>query len=100
MEPELRLQLALAAEGITPLPLWLALRPSNREELVQILPRWRLAPTILSALYYGTAKQSPKVKLFLDFVTEFVGTERDPRLMGAPYRKCFVPSAPRAGDTP
>ena len=89
VEPELRLQLALASQGIAPLPMWLALRPQHTERLVQVLPRWSFEPTVLSALYYGTAKQSPKVKLFLDFLTEFVGTARDPRLMGAPFKKCF-----------
>lgn len=96
VEPELRLGLALAGQGIAPMPMWLALRPQYADRLVQVLPRWRLEPTTLSALYYGTAKQSPKVKVFLDFVTEFVGTERDPRLVGAPYKRCFVPVAERS----
>ena len=91
VEPELRLQLVLAGQGITPLPLWLALRPEHEKVLVQVLPKWRMEPTTLSALYYGSAKLSPKVKLFLDFVTEFVGTARDPRLRGAPYQRCFIP---------
>ncbi len=90
VEPELRLQLALGAQGIAPLPMWLALRPQYRGKLVQVLPKWSIEPTVLSALYYGTARQSPKVKLFLDFLTDFVGTARDPRLMGAPVTKCFV----------
>ena len=98
VEAELRLQLALAGQGITPLPMWLALRPQYAGKLVQILPNWQLEPTVLHALYYGAAKQSPKVKLFLDFVTEFVGTERDPRLMGAPYKRCFTPVAARLGS--
>lgn len=95
VEPELRLHLALAGQGIAPLPMWLALRPRYDGKLVQVLPKWRPEPTMLSALYYGTVKQSPKVKLFLEFVSEFIGTERDPRLEGAPYKSCFIPLTER-----
>ena len=97
VEPELRLHLALAAQGIVPLPMWLALRPEHADALVQVLPNWKMEPTTLSALYYGSAKLSPKVKLFLDFVAEYVGTEKDPRLMGAPLRRCFVPLTSTSG---
>lgn len=92
---ELRLHLALAGQGIAPLPMWLALRPRYDGKLVQVLPKWQLEPTTLFALYYGTMKQSPKVKLFLDFASEFVGTERDPRLEGARYNMCFTPLTER-----
>ena len=91
VEPELRLHLALASQGIVPLPMWLALRPAHAKTLVQVLPQWQMEPTTLSALYYGSAKLSPKVKLFLEFVTKYVGTEHDPRLQGAPVRRCFLP---------
>ena len=91
VEPELRLHLALAGQGIAPLPMWLALRPIYEGKLVRVLPRWEPAPTVLSALYYGTMKQSPKVKLFLEFVSQYVGSRQDPRLAGAPHKACFVP---------
>ena len=91
VELELRLHLALAGQGIAPLPMWLALRPAHAGKLVPVLPNWQLAPTTLSALYYGTVKQSPKVKVFLDFVSKYVGTRQDPRLAGAPHNQCFLP---------
>ena len=30
-----------------------------------------------------------------EFVAEYVGTQQDPRLQGAPYRSCFIPLAER-----
>jgi DNA-binding transcriptional LysR family regulator len=89
-EPEIDLRLALAGEAVAVLPTWLAMRSGFQDVLVPVLSSWKLPPVELSALYFGSSKQTPKVKLFLDFLSEYVCTERDPRLFGLPASTCFA----------
>ena len=75
--------------GIGVLPLYMARQPAIRRRLVQVLPQWNPRPAIISALYFGPAALAPKIKVFLDFVEQFIGTERDPRVKEAPFEGLF-----------
>lgn len=79
-DPGVNLRLATDGLGICLLPLWLAKRPEFRKVLVPILPRWRPEPITLCALFFGVSRLTPKVKALLDFLSEYLGTDRDPRL--------------------
>jgi DNA-binding transcriptional LysR family regulator len=79
-DPGVCLKLATDGLGICVLPLWLAKRPEFRNVLVPILPLWRPEPLTLCALFFGLSRLTPKVKALLDFLTEYLGTDRDPRL--------------------
>ncbi len=74
--------------GIAVLPLYMARQPGIGQRLVPILPTWHPRPAIISALYFGPAALAQKIKVFLDFVGEILGTERDPRVERAPLRDC------------
>lgn len=79
-DPFAALTLAIDGLGICVLPLWLAKRPEFRNILVPILPLWKPEPITLCALFFGLSRLSPKVKALLDFLAEYLGTDRDPRL--------------------
>ncbi len=79
-DPGVHLELATNGVGIAILPLWMALRPALQPLLSPVLPLWRPEPITLCALYTGTARFTPKVKVFLDFIEGYIGTARDPRL--------------------
>ena len=77
------------------LPIWMAKSPANADELVPVLRDWRPDSLPLCALYSGTAGMTPKVKAFLDFVTGYLGTDRDPRVAGGAAYECFEKSKGR-----
>jgi LysR family transcriptional activator of dmlA len=79
-DPFVALTLAIDGLGICVLPLWLAKRPEFRNILVPILPLWRPEPITLCALFFGLSRLTPKVKALLDFLAEYLGNDRDPRL--------------------
>jgi LysR family transcriptional activator of dmlA len=79
-DPGVHLELALQGVGIAVLPLWMARRPAMQQVLAPVLPSWHPAPIALCALYTETARLTPKVKVFLDFIDNYIGTSRDPRL--------------------
>jgi DNA-binding transcriptional LysR family regulator len=79
-DPGVHLRFALDGLGIAVLPLWMAKHPDNRNRLVPILPLWKPEPITLCALFSGSSRLTPKVQALLDFLTEYIGTERDPRL--------------------
>jgi DNA-binding transcriptional LysR family regulator len=79
-DPIVHLKLALDGLGIAILPLWLAKRPDIAPQLIPILPRWNPEPITLCALFFGPARLTPKVQTLLDFLAEYIGTDRDPRL--------------------
>lgn len=79
-DPVIIQQLVLEDFGIAPLPLVMALQPEVRSRLTPILPQWAPQAFMHCALYFGPSRLTPKVQVFLDFVGEFFGTERDPRL--------------------
>jgi LysR family transcriptional regulator, transcriptional activator for dmlA len=89
-DPLVHLKLAVSGLGIAILPLYMAQRPGTREQLVTVLPRWIPEPIIVCALFSGPARMTPKVKVLLDFLGEYMGTDRDPRLHGLPTTGLFT----------
>jgi LysR family transcriptional regulator, transcriptional activator for dmlA len=98
-DPHVNLTLALQDFGICMLPLWMAKWPDVRNQLVPILPQWKAEPLTLCALFSGQSRQTPKVQVLLDFLGEYIGTERDPRLRQKWSREYFtpmsIPSSPK-----
>jgi DNA-binding transcriptional LysR family regulator len=88
-DPVVMCDLVLRGLGIAILPLYMARQPAICPQLVPILPRWHPRPAFISALYFGPHALAPKIKLFLDFVGEFLGTDRDPRVKEAPFKGLF-----------
>jgi LysR family transcriptional activator of dmlA len=80
-EPAVALKLALSGFGIAILPLWMTTPADVRKRLIPILPQWTPEPITLCALFFGPARLTPKVQVLLDFLAEYVGTDRDPRLV-------------------
>jgi hypothetical protein len=64
--------------GITVLPLWSAGRSDVRDALVRVLPLWKPEPITLCALFFGPSRLTPKGEALLDFLGEYIGTERFP----------------------
>jgi DNA-binding transcriptional LysR family regulator len=98
-DPQINLRAALDGLGIVVLPLWMARPYESRKLLVQALPLWRPDPITLCALFFGPSNLTPKVKILLDFLAEYVGTDRDPRLRDAKAQGYFtdVSLRPTAG---
>lgn len=98
-DPHVHLTLALEGLGICILPLWMAKRPDVRERLVPVLPQWKPEPITLCALFFGQSRLTPKVQVLLDFLAEYIGTDRDPRLR-QPWTKGYFTAqsiAPTSG---
>jgi LysR family transcriptional regulator, transcriptional activator for dmlA len=97
-DPAVLLTLALDGLGVTVLPLWMAKRPDLQHKLVPILPLWVPQPLTLCALFFGPSRLTPKVQALLDFLAEYVGTVRDPRLQQRWAKQYFIdPSAHASG---
>ena len=79
--------------GIGNLPLYMAKWPENRKVFVPVLPLWKPEPIVLCALYTGHSRSTPKVHLILDLMSEYIGTERDPRLRQAAPTGIFTESS-------
>jgi len=79
-DPTVALKLAIRGFGIAILPLWMAKSPDVRDDLTPILPQWTPEPITLCALFAGPSRLTPKVQALLDFLDEYIGTDRDPRL--------------------
>jgi DNA-binding transcriptional LysR family regulator len=79
-DPHVHLTLAAAGFGIAVLPLYMAHWPDVRSQLVPVLAGWNPEPITLCALFSGPARVTPKVQVLLDFLGEYLGTDRDPRL--------------------
>jgi DNA-binding transcriptional LysR family regulator len=79
-DPHVHLTLALHGLGVSILPLWMAEWPEVRKQVVPILPRWKPDPISVCALFSGQSRLTPKVQVLLDFLEEYLGTEKDPRL--------------------
>ena len=79
-DPTVAMKLALTGYGIAVLPLWMAKGEQARRALLPVLPLWRPEPITLCALFSGPSRLTPKVQLLLDFLAEYIGTDRDPRL--------------------
>jgi DNA-binding transcriptional LysR family regulator len=89
-DPTVALKLALNGFGIAILPLWMAKRPDVRDALTCILPHWIPEPITLCALFSGPSRESPKVQVLLDFLDEYLGTDREPRLKQGLARGYFT----------
>jgi LysR family transcriptional activator of dmlA len=89
-DPLVHLDLALSGLGIAILPLYMAKRPDTRNRLMPILPLWNPEPLTLCALFSGPARLTPKVQVLLDFLAEYIGTDRDPRLHSVPAKGLFT----------
>jgi LysR family transcriptional regulator, transcriptional activator for dmlA len=89
-DPLVHRQLVLDGAGIAILPLYIALDPAIAKRLVPILPGWQPRPVVPCALYSDSSRLIPKVKVFLDFIQKYLGTDLDPRLRGARARDCFT----------
>ncbi|MGD0295476.1 MAG: LysR substrate-binding domain-containing protein [Bryobacteraceae bacterium] len=79
-DPTVARKLAISGFGVAIMPLWMAKSPDVRSHLTPILPQWTPEPITLCALFSGPARLTPKVQALLDFLDEYLGTDRDPRL--------------------
>jgi LysR family transcriptional regulator, transcriptional activator for dmlA len=79
-DPAVNLKLAIDGVGIAIMPLYMARAPDVRKHLAPILPGWSPEPITLCALFFGPARLTPKVRVLLDFLDEYIGTNWDPRL--------------------
>jgi LysR family transcriptional regulator, transcriptional activator for dmlA len=91
-DPLVHRQLVLDGAGIAILPLYIALDPAITKRLLPILPGWQPRPVVPCALYSDSSRLIPKVKVFLDFIEKYLGTDLDPRLRGTRARDCFTES--------
>ncbi len=89
-DPGVHRDLALCGFGIAILPLWMAKSADLRNRLVPVLPLWSPEPITLCALFSGAARLTPKVQVLLDFLGEYIGTDRDPRLQRVPATGLFT----------
>ena len=56
----------------------MAKRPDVRNGLIPVLPQWTPEPITPCALFSGPSRLTPKVQVLLDFLDEYIGTDRDP----------------------
>jgi LysR family transcriptional activator of dmlA len=75
-DPAVALKIITNGLGIGVLPLWMA----RGAGVVRVLPGWDPEPITLCALFRGPSRLTPKVQVLLDFLGEYIGTDRDPRL--------------------
>jgi LysR family transcriptional regulator, transcriptional activator for dmlA len=79
-DPRVALRLTLDGAGITILPLWTVSDASVCKRLVRVLETWKPTPITFCVLYSESSKLTPKIKVFLDFIEAYTGTDKDPRL--------------------
>jgi DNA-binding transcriptional LysR family regulator len=89
-DPLVHRQLVLDDAGVAILPLYMALEPAVAKRLVPILAGWQPKPVVPCALFAVSSHLMPKVKVFLDFIDPYLGTDRDPRLRSAKVTDCFT----------
>lgn len=89
-DPTVLLNLTLRHCGIALLPLYMGRWPEIGKNLIPVLPRWTPQPVTLCALFSGQSRLTPKVQVLLDFLGEYIGTPRDPRLHGVDARGLFT----------
>jgi DNA-binding transcriptional LysR family regulator len=82
-DPLLNLELVEQGVAIAPVSAYFAAPRLARGDLVHVLPRYQLLnPPSLHALYAGRRALSPKISVFLDFLTELAQRVRaDPNLI-------------------
>lgn len=89
-DPTVLLDLTLRHCGIALLPLYMGRWPETSKKLIHVLPRWTPQPVTLCALFSGQSRLTPKVHVLLDFLGEYIGTPRDPRLRGIDAKGLFT----------
>jgi LysR family transcriptional regulator, transcriptional activator for dmlA len=89
-DPIVHLDLVLSGLGIAILPVYMAKGLELRNRLLPVLPLWSPEPITLCALFSGPARLTPKVQVLLDFLGEYIGTDRDPRLHKVPAKGLFT----------
>jgi DNA-binding transcriptional LysR family regulator len=89
-DPIVHQDLALGGLGIAILPLYVAKHPDMANRLIHILPLWNPEPITLCVLFSGPVRLNPKVQVLLDFLGEYIGTDRDPRLHGTSAKGLFT----------
>ena len=89
-DPGVRHQLACNSAGIAILPVWLVQQPGAEKLLIPVLSTWKLDPITVCALYSGPTRVTPKVRVFLELVEKYLGTELDPRLKGHKPKDFFT----------
>jgi LysR family transcriptional regulator, transcriptional activator for dmlA len=89
-DPAVALRLALSGFGAAILPLWMAKSPEVCNALTPILPQWTPEPITLCALFSSPSRLTPKVQVLLDFLDDYIGTDRDPRLKQNPAKGYFT----------
>jgi DNA-binding transcriptional LysR family regulator len=89
-DPVIHLELALNGIGIAIFTLYMGKRQDTRDRLMPVLPLWSPEPITLCALFSGPARLTPKVQVLLDFLSEYIGTDRDPRLQQMPSKGLFT----------
>ncbi len=99
-DPGVQLDLALNGLGIAALPLYMGKDPDMQGRLLPVLPRWNPEPITLCALFSGPARQTPKVQVLLDFLGDYIGTDRDPRLHHLPAKGLFTDAKLEATSGP
>jgi DNA-binding transcriptional LysR family regulator len=89
-DPTVLLDLTLRHFGIALLPLYMGKWPEIGNNIIPVLPRWTPQPVTLCALFSGQSRLTPKVHVLLDFLGEYIGTPRDPRLRGVDAKGLFT----------
>jgi len=89
-DPAVNLKLAVDGLGIAIMPIYMSKSPDVRDSLVSILPDWSPEPITLCALFFDPSRLTPKVQVLLDFLAEYLGTDRDPRLHRLAAKGCFT----------
>lgn len=79
-DPVIHKQLTMDGIGIAKLAVWSALPEVEAGKLITVLPDWQPEPLHFHALYAERSSMTPKIKVFLEFVEQFISTEYDPRL--------------------
>jgi LysR family transcriptional regulator, transcriptional activator for dmlA len=95
-DPQVHWELAVRGLGIAVLPLYMA-PPHMGDRLQPVLPQWSAQPITLCALFSGAARLTPKVKVLLDFLAGYIGTDRDPRLQQVSAKGLFTAATIEAG---
>lgn len=96
-DPVIGMTLALSGLGIALLPLWMTRERAVRDRLQPVLQKWKPEPLTLCALFFGQARLTPKVQVLLDFLDEYIGTERDPRLRHGKAKDYFTDTRTQPG---
>ena len=77
-DPDPILQATLGGEGIAFVPDLFIAEPLRAGQLVRVLPEWQSAAAPVSAVYPSRRGLSPKVRVFVDFLTEHLGENGSP----------------------